>query len=300
MKNVKWIAMLMLLVLALAACGGGETKDGDQNQEGATNGVFKIGVIPALTEGNYEVPMQKLEVVLSDALSQEVEITTYPDYNGVVEALNNNHIQMAYLGPATYIEANHRSGAQAIITQEIEGVPYYYSYIVTQADAKWNTIEDLVNDAGNISFAFGDQGSTSGSLIPSYELKQRGVWQDENTSTFREMRYTGSHDATGLAVQNNQVDAGAIDSAYYDLLIKQGKLDESKFKVIWKSDQLFQYPWAVSSEVDQTTMKLLQDTFVGIKDKEILGGFGASAFVLAKDEDYEPVRKVMKDMGRLK
>jgi len=309
MKSKSRLALLILIMMVLlAACGGGqgteqqpqtETKTTEENQEASTD-EFLIGVIPALTEGNYEVPMKKLETLLTESLGRPVKVTTYPDYNGVVEALNFGHIQMAYLGPATYVEANHQSQAQAIITQLIDGVPYYHSYIITQADAPWNTLDELLADVDKVSFAFGDVGSTSGSLVPSYELKNRGIWQDENTSKFKEMRYTGSHDATGLAVQDKHVDAGAIDSAYFKKLIKDGKLDESKFKVIWESDKLYQYPWAVSAKVDQETIKKLQDTFVSIKDKEILDGFGASEFIVASDEDYEPIRKVMKEMGRLK
>ncbi|WP_202078239.1 phosphate/phosphite/phosphonate ABC transporter substrate-binding protein [Caldalkalibacillus salinus] len=292
----KWVlSLILMLVLSLSACGTAE----EEPQANESEDTFKIGVIPALTEGNLEEPMEKLEQVLDDALEQDVELEVYPDYNGVVEALNFDHIQLAYLGPATYLEAHHRSGAQAILTQLIDGKPYYHSYIVTQHDAPWESLDDLLAEAEEVSFAFGDQSSTSGSIVPSHELKQRGVWEDEQTSDFGEMRYTGSHDATGIAVQNGQVDAGAIDSAYFNLLIEQGTLDESKFKVLWQSEELFQYPWAVSSEVDEETIQTIQDTFINIEDEEILGGFGASAFVEASDEDYESIRKVMEEMGRL-
>lgn len=293
MRQIKWIPLIVILVLALAACGQGE--------EGITEeqDLFKIGVIPALTEGDYEIPMNKLEALLDNALPYAVEITVYPDYNGVVEALNFGHIQMAYLGPSTYVMANHRSGAQAIVTQLIDGEPYYNSYIVTHADSEWGSLEELIEDAGEVNFAFGDINSTSGSLVPSVELRSRGVFTDENTHEFESILYTGSHDATGQSVQNKHVDAGAIDSAYFNSLVKQGKLDESEFKVIWKSEPLFQYPWAVSSDIDADTIKLIQDTFVAIEDEEILRGFGATGFTIATDADYEEVRKVLKETGKL-
>lgn len=292
MRQIKWIPLIVILVLALAACGQEEGTTEEQD-------LFKIGVIPALTEGDYEIPMNKLEALLDNALPYAVEITVYPDYNGVVEALNFGHIQMAYLGPSTYVMANHRSGAQAIVTQLIDGEPYYNSYIVTHADSEWGSLEELIEDAGEVNFAFGDINSTSGSLVPSVELRSRGVFTDENTHEFESILYTGSHDATGQSVQNKHVDAGAIDSAYFNSLVKQGKLDESEFKVIWKSEPLFQYPWAVSSDIDADTIKLIQDTFVAIEDEEILRGFGATGFTIATDADYEEVRKVLKETGKL-
>lgn len=297
MKQIKWLSIIVVLAIALAGCGQGadEGTAGDNKE----NRVFKIGVIPALTEGDYEVPMNKLEALLDKALPYAVEITVYPDYNGVVEALNFGHIQMAFLGPSTYAIANHRSGAQAIVTQLINGEPYYNSYIVTHADSEWNSLEELLEDVSEVSFAFGDINSTSGSLVPSVELRSRGVFTDENTHDFESILYTGSHDATGQSIQNKHIDAGAIDSAYFYSLVKQGKLDESKFRVIWKSEPLFQYPWAVASDIDDDTIKLIQDTFVAIDDEEILRGFGATGFTIATDEDYEEVRKILRETGKL-
>ncbi|GGK11847.1 putative selenate ABC transporter substrate-binding protein [Caldalkalibacillus thermarum] len=296
------------VVMILAACGTTADETAPDQESGTVGDetaveqqfdVFKIGVIPALTEGDYEVPMQKLEAILDEALPYDVEIEVYPDYNAVVEALNFHHIQMAYLGPATYVIANERSGAQAIVTQLIDGKPYYHSYIITHADAPWDSLDELVADAENVSFAFGDINSTSGSLVPGAELKRRGVFEDENNHQFKDVRYLGSHDATGLAVQNKHVDAGAIDSAYFDTLINQGKLDKDQFKIIWESEPLYQYPWAVSSEVDDELIKLIQDTFVNIDDEEILRGFGATGFTTTSDENYDEIRKVMKEMGKL-
>jgi phosphonate transport system substrate-binding protein len=310
-KIIQLVFLLMVIIVGLAACGSeeenivepapAETKDESTvEKEELTFDTFKVGVIPALTEGDFQAPMQKLEVVLNEALPFEVEITTYPDYNGVVEALNFGHIQMAYLGPSTYVTANHHSGAQAIVATLIDGEPFYNSLIITHVDAPWNTLDEIIADVGNTSFAFGDHNSTSGSLVPSIELRDRGVFTDENTHEFKNVTYTGSHDATGLAVQNKHVHAGAIDSAYFNSLIKQGKLDGSKFKTVWTSEPLFQYPWAVASTIDQQTIKVLQDTFLSIQDEEILKVFGATGFTTATDADYEPVRKLMIESGKLK
>ncbi|UTW68838.1 PhnD/SsuA/transferrin family substrate-binding protein [Anaerobacillus sp. HL2] len=39
---------------------------------------------------------------------------------------------MAYFGALTYVIAYERSGAKAIITQLVDGEPYYHSYIITK------------------------------------------------------------------------------------------------------------------------------------------------------------------------
>ncbi|MBE4908561.1 phosphate/phosphite/phosphonate ABC transporter substrate-binding protein [Bacillus luteolus] len=286
MKKCLQIYMVVCLVFILSACGAADESE-----------PFTIGVIPAQTEGSMESAMEKLQTTISEGIGKDVKVEVYPDYNGVVEAMNYNKIDMAYFGPLTYVIAHQKSGAQAIITQVIDGKPYYHSYVITHKDSPWNTLEDLLEARGEIDFAFGDINSTSGSLIPSIELQDRGVYQSEDEHEFKSVRFTGSHDATGLAVQNQQVSAGAIDSAIYNQLVESGKLDGDQLKVIWTSKELFQYPWAVHKDLDTETIKALQDTFLSITDPEILDAFGATGFTTATNEDYESIKQAAIKQG---
>lgn len=286
-------ALFLVLALLLAGCGS-NAGDGDKEN---TDAAFTIGVIPVQTVGEMETAMDKLQTILTEKLNRQVSVEVYPDYNGVVEAMNYNKIDMAYFGPLTYVVAHQKSGAKAIITQLIDGEPFYHSYIITHKDSPLNSIEDLVAHSKEIDFAFGDINSTSGSLIPSIELKDRGVFESEDVHQFKSVRYTGSHDATALAVQNKQVGAGAIDSAIYDQLVDSGKIDGSLFKTIWQSKKLFQYPWAVHKDTDEETIQKLKDAFLTIDDDEILAAFGASGFTEAADEDYESIRQAAIKQG---
>lgn len=285
----------MFVVLAVLILFAGCQEKGEEQAE-----IFKIGVIPALSGDEFQVAIEALEERLDAALPQKVEITIYPNYNGVVEALNYGHLHMAYLGPRTYVMANHQSDAQAIITQLINGEPYYNSYIITHVDNPWNTLDELLENVQDRTFTFGSITSTSGSLVPAKALKDLGVYTDEQTYAFKEVRFSGSHDLTGIAVESKHVDAGAIDSAFYYSLIEQGNLDESKLKVIWQSEPLFQYPWSVANDVSEETIQLLIEAFLAIDDQVILDGFGATGFTTATDADYEIIRQLMIEEGEIK
>ncbi|ASN04791.1 phosphate/phosphite/phosphonate ABC transporter substrate-binding protein [Virgibacillus necropolis] len=295
----KWFLLFFViaLTLTLAACGNSGEDTGKESAETSEEKPFTIGVIPAQTEGAIDKAMKKLQTILSEELDRDVSVEVYPDYNGVVEAMNYDKIDMAYFGPLTYVVAHEKSGAQAIITQLIDGEPFYHSYIITHADNPWTSLEDLLKKPEKINFAFGDPSSTSGSLIPGIELEDRGVYESENKYKLGSVRFTGSHDATALAVQNKQVDAGAIDSAIYNQLVESGKIDGDQIKIIWKSDKLFQYPWAVHKDTDEETIKKLQEAFLAIEDKDILNAFGASGFTKATNEDYEFIRKAAIKQG---
>ncbi|WP_282019318.1 phosphate/phosphite/phosphonate ABC transporter substrate-binding protein [Planomicrobium okeanokoites] len=290
MKKFWMTAILLSLAIVLAACGSAEEENTEQATESSEE-AFTIGVIPAQTEGEMEEAMNKLQNYLSEELDREVKLDVYPNYNGVVEAMNYDKIDMAYLGPLTFVIANANSNAQAIITSLVDGEPFYRSYIITHADNPWNSLEDLLENPGDVDFAFGDPNSTSGSLIPSIELKDRGVYESQQENEFNSVRNTSSHDATALSVLNKQVDAGAIDSAIYNQLVESGKIDGEQIKTIWESEELFQYPWAVRESIDEETVDKLQEAFLAIEDQVILDAFGASGFTEATTEDYESIRQ---------
>ncbi|WP_026771458.1 phosphate/phosphite/phosphonate ABC transporter substrate-binding protein [Sediminibacillus terrae] len=298
MKKWIYLAIIISLSVLLSACGNDQENDqADEQENNNAEDTFTIGVIPAQTEGEMQQAMDKLQSILDEAMEENVKVDVYPDYNGVVEAMNYDKIDMAYFGPLTYVVAHEKSGAKAIITQLIDGEPYYHSYIITHKDNPWGSLEDLLANPEEIDFAFGDPNSTSGALIPEIELQDQGVYQSEDDHSFNSVRFTGSHDATALAVQNKQVDAGAIDSAIYNQLVESGKVDGDQIKTIWKSEELFQYPWAVHQDTDEETIATLQETFQGIDDEEILNAFGATGFTTATNEDYKSIRDAAVKQG---
>lgn len=296
MKKWTLTASVLLLALFLSACGDDSTEN-ESSTASDSEEPFTIGVIPAQTEGEMQTAMDKLQTLLSEELDREVEIEVYPDYNGVVESMNYDQIDMAYLGPLTYVIAEANSNAKAIITQLVDGEPFYNAYIITHTDNPATSLDELLENPGEVQFAFGDPNSTSGSLIPSIELQDRGVYESEQENQFESVRFTGSHDATALAVQNKQVDAGAIDSAIYNQLLESGKIDGDQLKIIWESEPLFQYPWAVLESTDDETVAKLREAFLAIEDPEILDAFGATGFTEANNADYESIKQAAIKQG---
>ena len=296
MKKWSLTISVLLLALFLSACGDDSTEN-ESSTTADNEEPFTIGVIPAQTEGEMQTAMDKLQTILSEELDREVQIEVYPDYNGVVESMNYDQIDMAYLGPLTYVIAEANSNAKAIITQLVDGEPFYNAYVITHTDNPVTSLDELLENPGEVQFAFGDPNSTSGSLIPSIELQDRGVYESEQENQFETVRFTGSHDATALAVQNKQVDAGAIDSAIYNQLLESGKIDGDQLKIVWESEPLFQYPWAVLESTDDETVAKLREAFLAIEDPEILDAFGATGFTEADNADYESIKQAAIKQG---
>ncbi|CAM4343458.1 phosphate/phosphite/phosphonate ABC transporter substrate-binding protein [Paenibacillus alkaliterrae] len=307
-KRQSFLVLTILLIscMLVAACGITDKKDAEKpadqtEQNGGEHDELLIGVIPAQGSNQMELGADKLASLLQEKLGYSVRAEVYPDYNGVVEAMGAGKVQMSYLGPLTYVEAHERYDVKAIVTQLIEGKPFYYSYLIASADSPYQSLDDVVKQSKNIRFAFGDISSTSGSLIPGIALKDAGVFKTQQEHEFKSVTYTGDHTATALSIQNGMQDAGAIDSAYYNNLVKQGKIDGSKIKILWQSEELFQYPWAVVNSMSEDDIKIIQETMLAITDADILSAFGgASAFTYASNEDYASIRQAAIADGRIK
>ncbi|CAM4339819.1 phosphate/phosphite/phosphonate ABC transporter substrate-binding protein [Paenibacillus tarimensis] len=301
-KTFLVLTCLLLVSLIAAACSSNSGQQGDQGETaGEAKEEFLIGIIPAQGSSQMKEGADKLADLLEQAMGRPVRAEIYPDYNGVVEAMGAGKAHMAYLGPLTYVEAHERYGVEAVVTQLIDGQPFYYSYLIAPADSPYHSLEDVAEHAGEIRFAFGDISSTSGSLIPGITLKEKGLFQSQQDHQFKSVVYTGDHTATALAIQNGLQDVGAIDSAFYNNLVKQGKVDGDKIKTIWQSEELFQYPWAVTKDVTDEEIRLIREAMLGADDPEILSAFGgASGFTEASNEDYAAIRQAAIKDNRLK
>lgn len=253
--------------------------------------------LQAVVDHPIEPALDKLKVLLAEQLSNEVSLNVFTNYEELVTALEYGKIQLAFLGPTSYVLAHERSGAQAIASMMVEGQADFYSYMITYKDAPWESLEEFIqDDSQQLSVAFNEPFSFAGALVPLKELSKWGVGLDLQVHPFENILLTDSYEALGKAVKNKEVDAGFIDSIYYELFQHQGLLDEQMVKIIWQSEPLFHHSWAVSYQVGDKTLKLLQQFFTQLQDEEILRYFGASGFRAVSDEDYNEVREVIESI----
>lgn len=242
----------------------------------------------------------KLQQHLSSTMPCAVKVNIYPDYAAVVEALNSQRLDAAYLGPLTYVIANHRSGASAIVTEQVAGSPYYHSLIIARKDATFPSLDEVLKKSGTLKLAFGSISSTSGYLIPSQALIEKGVFTDEHNHKFASVQFADSHDVTIQLVQQKRVDLGAVDGAIFNELIQKGTIKQDDFAILWTSEPIYQYPWVVRSGLSKELSDALKKSMLAVTDPKILTVFGgAEKFIEVDDSRYESIRKIAKSRGLL-
>jgi phosphonate transport system substrate-binding protein len=249
-----------------------------------------VGMIP--DAGATQVSIQEkapLKDYLARQMGADVNLLIPTNYNATVEALGNGSLDFAYLGGLTYLKARKQYGVIPLVQRSSD--LQFHSLFITGASSGINSLADLKGK----NFVFGDINSTSGHLMPYYELKQAGIDVEKDVK----YRYSGSHPATAKAVESGAADAGALDETVYNSMIAEGKLDKSKVRVFYTSKPFLDYVWVARKDVSKDAQERFAKAFTDLKegkDDQILGIVRGKSFVRAGDEKYELLRRIAEEL----
>ena len=258
---------------------------------------LKVSAIPDEAPTELQRKFAPLGKYLEKETGMKVEFIPVTDYAAVVESLATGKIDMAWLGGFTYVQAKIRTNGRAIpIAQRQEDTAFTSRFITS------NPIVKTLADLKGKTFAFGSPSSTSGHLMPRHFLLQAGVDPDKD---FKNVAYSGAHDATAAFVQSGKVDAGVLNASVWDKLIEQKKVDPSKVWVFATTPPYFDYNWTVRGGLDAALASKLTEAFLKLdpdkpEHKEILGLQRASKFVPTKAENYAGIESAARAAGLLK
>src|SRR5262249_38261260 len=136
----------------------------------------------------------------------------------------------------------------------------YQSYIIANAKANIHRVEDLKGQR----FALADPHSTSGRLIPLYELKKAGLNQDKDVDSF----YAGSHTKVLEKVLSGEVPAGAVASNVYETGLRNSKFHESDLIILIKSIDIPAGPIVVRKDVQRYDELRIEDAFLAVAETD--------------------------------
>jgi len=244
-----------------------------------------FGVIPVESSDNVIERFDNLAHYLEKRLGVPIELKTATDYAGVIAAMQFKHLDFAYFGPKSYVEAAKRANAEAFVIElSRDGARGYYGTIITKKGSGLKTMQDL---KGKI-WAFTDPNSTSGTLVPTvYFYKELKI---DPHKYFSRVIYSGSHEASMLAVKNGKVDAASTNDI--DMARGAGKRwnEKDDFEIIWKSPLIPASPMAYRKDLPASLKKALKDAFVAYNDPVGLDKLKLKGYVEANDSFFDPIR----------
>ena len=216
--------------------------------------------------------------------------TTYSD---TVKALGGGSIEMAWLSPLSYLYAHQKYGAKVILRRLTpKGQKTYQSYIITRKQSGIRTLHDLKGQR----FAFVDPFSTSGNLIPRYELTKAGLDPDNDING----HYVGSQAAVIEQVLNGDYAAGAVSSDNYNASLEELGNKGSDLTILFKSPvNIPEGPIALRKDIQPYDTLHVEDALltIGEENPTILHTVNIAGFTKATDKTYGELLQIAHDMN---
>lgn len=239
---------LIAALLATTTLTGAALADGHQITE------FRIGLLGGENAQDRLNSNECLRAQTEELLGVETKLFAPADYNGVIQGLLGGTLDMAWLGASGYAAVylqNPEAVEPVLVKINLDGSYGYHSIGFARKDSGITSLEDM---AGKV-FGFGDPNSTSGYLIPSIEIPQHSdKITMQSGEYFGEVKFTGGHEQTIVAVNNGDIDGGVTwadgqgnwedgyNSGALRKAVDAGLVDMNDLVEIWRSKPIPEGP----------------------------------------------------------
>lgn len=261
---------------------------------------FVFTAIPDQDETQLKQRFQKVADYLQQELNTEVKFIPVKSYAASITAFRNNQVQLAWFGGLSGVQARELVPGSRAVAQGVED-PEFKSFFIANTSTGISPSENLPESLRGLTFTFGSKGSTSGRLMPEYNLRQQfGISPDE---LFSRVGFSGNHSRTIALVESGAYQVGALNYKVWETAVAEGKVDTSKVQVIWETPTYPDYQWTLRGDLDavygEGFTARVEKALLGMNDPELLASFPRAGFIPASNDDFEPVRKVAKQVGLL-
>lgn len=181
--------------------------DATEDSEKAETTKLTFAFQPQENPEGLELSTKKLAEYIEKETGIEAEIFVPTSYAAVVEALRNDHADVAYFSGWPYLVAHHSAGMELLVAEERSGKPFYYSQWYVAADSDYESLADLKGKP----IAFTSQTSTSGYLFPLAKVIQEGHLEtgQDPKEFFSEVLFAGGYESALKSLVAGKVEAAA-------------------------------------------------------------------------------------------
>lgn len=241
------------------------TAAADGPQVGGGPGL-RLGVVGFYNPRLMVLRYQPLADYLTATTGRRWELVIGTTYDRTVDALCRGDLDLAYLGPYTYVRANALCDAESVVHLQTRGNSTYRSVVMVRVDSPIRALVDL--RGGRIGF--GELLSTSSHLVPLAMLTDAGI-----RSTSYSCSLYGHHEHAARAVLLGEVDACAVRDVVGD------RFEERGLRVIATSPPIPNFPLAMPADADAALRAKVVDALVERPRRDP----AAKAAIAALDEE---------------
>ncbi|MES2820357.1 MAG: phosphonate ABC transporter substrate-binding protein [Pseudomonadota bacterium] len=255
---------------------------------------LNFGIISTESSQNLKTMWDPFLADMSQQTGLKINAFFAPDYAGIIQGMRFDKVDVAWYGNKSAMEAVDRAGGEIFAqTVAFNGSQGYYSLMVAHKDSPLTSIEDMLANAKNLTFANGDPNSTSGYLVPGYYVFARNK-VDANKIFKRALN--GSHEVNALSVANKQVDVGTFNSEGMERLQVTAPDKAALLKVIWTSPLIPADPMVWRKNLDEDAKAKLRTFFMTYGDdpaeSKVLENLQWGQFRASDDDQLLPIRQL--------
>src|SRR5688572_2297219 len=161
---------------------------------------IKVLFVPSVDANIIVTGGEVMAQALNEATGLTFEVTVPTSYAATIEEMCASPADtMAFIPGLGYAIASQLCGVDVSFKAIRFGYPVYWAEYIVARDSEFQTLADLEG----ATWGYGDQGSTSGYMVPAVELAEAGITPGEQVQT-------GGHNQTVTAVYNGEVDFGTV------------------------------------------------------------------------------------------
>jgi len=258
--------------------------------------VLKFSIIPT-QETIRELTLYKPVVdLLSKNTGKKIEFYMPTSYASVVEALMGKWVDVAVLGPESYVLAHGKDPSIEVFAtyyKKKDGVqeagPGYKSLLISKKGSKFTTVDAT---KGSVMLLV-DPASTSGALIPEAVFAGKVVKMPLK-QYFSKVAFSGGHDLSTLAVAEGKADAASVASHRFMNTVATSKVKVEDFNYLWSSPLIPQDPFVYRGTLCPALKDQIAKTFLTLdstpEGQKYLENVGSEKFVKMTDKDYDIIR----------
>lgn len=283
MPAVRIFAVLLMLLIA----GTVQAQCSQQS--------LRIAVIPKKSMEELLREHQPLIERLTAATGMPVEIVPSSSYESVVDAIVSGGVDIAWLGPASYILAYQRDPriepfASLTINQNYftPAGQHYQALLLARRE-----IATAIPALQGKRVALTDPASTSGSVVPNTEFPvQVGL---PLAQFFGTVVYSGSHDKSLDALLERKVEAAFVSSVRADEYLNKGLITRETFSVLWRSQPIYYDPFVFRGGLCQGLKQRVREAMLTHVEglKVFLQSQEASGIIAVSHAEYASLLQMM-------
>lgn len=258
-------------------------------------------VIALLPERNV-FEQKKKYLPLQEYLSSRLGITVYfkllDNYDLIFAELLDGKVDGGFWGSMNGAIIQLR-GKLEMVARPVwaNDVSTYWSYVYTRHGT--GITEDPATWKGR-SIAFVNKVTTAGFLYPMSLLRKAGI-TDPPGEYFSRAIFSGSHDASIMAVFQGDVEMGACKNTIFDEYLRLHPEVKEQLVILSASPEVPSNGLGVRPDIDDGLKRKLRDILVGMENdpegSRILDTFGALRFIDTSFKDYQPVMDMAESAG---